>query len=224
MQTFKELVYMVLDELKLYSDDSKFTEDHIIFLLNKYRAFILKQRYSDIKKVIPESNYQDICLELTAISEPEDIPIEGEALLKSTVKVPLLFTFGLKRIYTDSYYKGDITFITKERMRYTGYNKYLSNIVYCSISSDEHLYFKFNSKKFLNTLKIRLYGLFQDCIHASELQCDKECDLLNRNFPLEDTLIPSVIELTVKELLGAEYRPEDKQNNSSDDLSEIKVK
>ena len=33
MQTFRELVYMVMDELKLYSDDSNFTEDHIIMLL-----------------------------------------------------------------------------------------------------------------------------------------------------------------------------------------------
>jgi hypothetical protein len=48
---------MCLDELHLTSDDSLFNEDHILFLINKYRAFLLKQRYSDIKKQIPESNY-----------------------------------------------------------------------------------------------------------------------------------------------------------------------
>ena len=45
MSTYKELTYMVLDELKLSSDDAQFTEDHVMFLLNKYWAFILKQRY-----------------------------------------------------------------------------------------------------------------------------------------------------------------------------------
>ena len=64
MSTYKHLVYLVLDELKLMSDDSFFTEDHVIFLLNKYRAFLLKQRYSDIRKEIPTSNYQTLCLEL----------------------------------------------------------------------------------------------------------------------------------------------------------------
>ena len=43
---------MVLDEIKLTSDDSIINENHVIFLLNKYRTFLLKQRYSDIKKPI----------------------------------------------------------------------------------------------------------------------------------------------------------------------------
>ena len=50
MSTFREIVYLVLDELKLTSDDATFTENHIIYLINNYRSFLLKQRYSDIKK------------------------------------------------------------------------------------------------------------------------------------------------------------------------------
>ena len=30
MSTYRELVYLCLDEMKLYTDDSLFTEDHII--------------------------------------------------------------------------------------------------------------------------------------------------------------------------------------------------
>ena len=55
--TYREIVYACLDILKLTSDDSLYTEDHIIFLANKARTLLLKQRYSDIKKRIPESNY-----------------------------------------------------------------------------------------------------------------------------------------------------------------------
>ena len=55
MSTYRQLTYMVLDELKLVSDDSHFTKEHIMSLLNWYRLFILKQRYSDIKKQIPDS-------------------------------------------------------------------------------------------------------------------------------------------------------------------------
>ena len=40
--TYRELVYLVLDELKLVSDDSSFTEDHVIYLLDRYRPFLLK--------------------------------------------------------------------------------------------------------------------------------------------------------------------------------------
>ena len=57
MATFKELTYLVLDKLKLNSDDSSFSEEHVLFMLNTYRTFLLKQRYSDIKKKMPESNW-----------------------------------------------------------------------------------------------------------------------------------------------------------------------
>lgn len=221
MQTFRELVYMVLDELKLYSDDANFTEDHIIFLLTKYRAFILKQRYSDVKKIIPDSNYQDLCIEVSVTDNIPGIKPDNSICLKSNEKVPLLLPFGLVRLYTDEYYAGEITYVTKDRMRYTGYNKYLSKIIYCSTSSNEHLYFKSSNEEISNIENIHFYGIFQDCALASEYECDKESDLLDRRFPIEDSLVSPVIELVVKELLGAEYRPEDSNNNASDDLSNL---
>jgi hypothetical protein len=65
MNTYSQVCYLVLDELKLTSDDSLYNEEHVIYLLNKYRAFLLKQKYSnDIKKTIPESNYQTISFDL----------------------------------------------------------------------------------------------------------------------------------------------------------------
>ena len=33
--TYREIVYFVIDELKLISDDSTFTPEHIIFLADK---------------------------------------------------------------------------------------------------------------------------------------------------------------------------------------------
>ena len=69
-------------------------------------------------------------------------------------------------------------------------------------------------------------GIFEDSKAASELQCPDEndnivCDILDREFPIESALVPPLIELVVKELLGAEYRPEDSNNDSSDDLSNL---
>jgi len=62
--TYAEVVYMILDELKLSSDDSYFNEYHVLMLADKYRAMILKQRYKDIKKTVPYSNYQEVVFNL----------------------------------------------------------------------------------------------------------------------------------------------------------------
>lgn len=225
MATYKELTYLVLDELKLQSDDATFTEEHIIFLLDKYRSFILKQRYSDIKKQIPESNYQTICLDLIQVPAISGEPCEGGVYLRGKQKIPTLLGIGNPVVSTLDYYQGDITYISRERMRYIGYNKYLQNIIYCSIGPDNYLYFKSSNPQYLYLEKVRFTGIFENSTDAEQLQCDSsnetKCDILDKDFPLEESLIPPVIELIMKELLGAAYRPKDDINNANDDLSDL---
>ena len=226
MSTYKELVYMCLDELKLYSDDALYTEEHIMFLLGKYRTFLIKQRYSDIKKQIPESNYQTICLDLIEVPAISGEPCEGGSYLRSKEKVPFLMKIGNPRVYPIDYYQGEITYVSRDRMRYVGYNKYLQNIIYASLGPDNYLYFKSFNPQFLYLEKVRMTGIFEDTLAASELQCPDEngdivCDVLDREFPIENALIPQLIQLVVEELTKAEYKPEDKENNSDDDLSEV---
>ena len=229
MSTYKELTYMVLDELKLYSDDASYTEEHVMFLLDKYRTFLLKQRYSDVKKQIPESNYQTICLDLIEVPAISGEPCEGGSYLRSKEKIPFLMKIGNPKVYPVDYYQGEITYVSRERMRYVGYNKYLRNIIYASIGPDNYLYFKSFNPQYLYLEKARVTGIFEDPQAASELQCpDKNgntvCDVLDKAFPIEDALIPPMIELVVKELLGAEYRPKDESNDAKDELSEVATK
>lgn len=229
MSTFREIIYMILDEMKISTDDSYFTEDHIMYIINKYRALILKQRYSDIKKQIPESNYQTICLDLIEVPAITGEPCEGGSYLRSKEKVPFLMQIGVPKIYPIDYYQGEITYVSRERMRYVGYNKYLKNIIYASIGPDNYLYFKSFNPQYLYLEKARMIGIFEDTLAASELQCpDKSgnivCDVLDREFPIENALIPPLIQLVVEELTKAEYKPEDKENNSDDDLSNVTAK
>ena len=223
MSTFREIIYMILDEMKISTDDSYFTEDHIMYLINKYRVLILKQRYSDIKKQIPESNYQTICLDLIEVPAISGEPCEGGSYLRSKEKIPFLMKIGNPMVYPVDYYQGGITYVSRERMRYIGYNKYLQNIIYCSLGPDNYLYFKSDNPQYLYLEKVKLTGIFEDPQAASELQCPDEngdtvCDVLDKTFPIEDALIPPMIELVVKELLSAEYIKKDEENNAKDDL------
>lgn len=68
-------------------------------------------------------------------------------------------------------------------------------------------------------------GIFENPDKAAELECNSDstgqCDVLDRDFPLEEGLVSTVIELVVKYLSGAVYRGKDTVNNASDDLSDI---
>lgn len=224
MSTYRELVYLCNDELKLSSDDSVITQDHIIFLLSKYRAFILKQQYSDVKKQIPESNYQTVCLQLVEVPAISGESCEGGSYLRSKDKLPITMKIGTPRVYPVDYYQGEITYVTRDRMRYVGYNKYLQNIIYCSIAPDGYLYFKSSNPQFLYLENVRFTAIFEDPTKVSEFQCSEEgvpCDILDREFPIEEGLTQGIVELVVKELKNAEFTPEDQENNANDDIADL---
>lgn len=222
--TYRELVYLVLDELKLSADDAYFTEEHVVFLLGKYRGLLLKQQYKDVKKEIPESNFQTLCLDLIQVPAIAGEPCEGGTYLRSKEKIPFLMNITTPRVYTGDYYQGDITYVSRERMKYVGYNRWLPNIIYASIGPDNYLYFKSFNPQYLHLEKAKLTGIFEDPEKAAQFECDKSegsCDILDIPFHLEEALIPQVVQLVVKELSGSIYKPKDDENNSSDDLSEL---
>lgn len=215
---------MILDLLKQSSDDSYYSQEHIIFLVSKIRSAVLKSTYSNIKKEIPESNYQSICLDLKEVPAIAGEPCEGGTYLKSEQKVPSVIPVGNTRIYPIGYYQGEITYVSRERMRYVGYNKWLQNIIYASLGPDQYLYFKSSNPQYLHLKQVKMSGIFEDTEAAAKLQCkgnDNTCDILDSQFPLEEGLVTTLIKIAVKFLSGSIYKPKDSTNSASDDLSEI---
>lgn len=219
MSTYREIVYMCMDQLKLASDDADFTEDHLVWLADKFRAFLLKQKYSDLRKEVPEANYQTLCLSLQEVNGINGEPCDGTNYLKSIDQIPYLILVGNPRVYSTDYYQGDITLVSRDRMRYVGHNKYLQNIIYGSIAPDSHLYLKSMNPQFYYLEKVKFTAIFENGTQASELGCDElSCIPLDRNFPLEEPLIPILVDLIVKELSVPVIKPDDDTNNASDDL------
>ena len=220
MIKLREVVYMCLDRLKLISDDTYFTEEHIIFQVGRYRSFLLKQKYDDYRKPPALENTSEICLDLIEVPAICGEPCEGGSYLRSSQKIPSTIARIQPQIYPLDYYQGTITFISRERMRHIGYNKYMQNIIYCSIGPDGYLYFKSSNPQFLFLKKVRMNAMFSDLEEIADLLCNEDgeiCDILDTPIPLESALIPPLIELVVKELAGPVFIPEDNDNNAKDD-------
>lgn len=216
----KELVYMVLDEIKGLSDDFTYTEDHVIFLLNKYRTSLLKQKYKDDKSTMHSSNFQTLSLTLKDSLQNKDYILERQYKQSEEI-VPELLTDKGVRVYPEVQFldNADIAFITEDRMRYVGYNKYLKNAVYATLHND-YLYITSRNLDVINLEKVYLSAVFEDAIETIKA-ISGEVDLLEEDFPMEDSLTSLLIQSVVKELLGAAYRPKDQQNNANDDLADM---
>lgn len=227
MATYRQMVFMVLDELKLISDDAYFTEDHVMFLLSKYRALIVKQELEK-DKFIKEDNYQTICLKLEESFAIPDMPCEGGKLLKSVKKIPDIESGTIPQVFAESFFNSEITYVSRERFRYVGNNRWLQNIIYAAIGPDDYLYLKSSNPQYIYLRDIKFSGIFSDPEEVSTMLCEDEsdedgepCDVLDTHFPLEEAFIPQCIQLVVKELSGSIYRPKDPKNDAADNLSEI---
>lgn len=218
--TYRELIYIIRDRLKLSSDDTYFTDEHFLFLISKYRAYMLKQSYKDVKKTIPQSNYQEICIDLQL--QKSDNPC-GDDYLVSKQEIPDYIEIYPPIINTiDGFSGGNIVFVTSDRFKYVGSNRYMRNIIYACIY-DKHIYLKSNNIQFMYLKKLRLKAIFEDIELASELTCDesKICELYDMKFPMEDAMVPQLVDGIFTMISNSKYSPEDTQNNANDDLSTL---
>lgn len=222
MATFREIGYIINDKLKFFSDDALYTLEHILFLAKQYRAFLLKRTYKDSRKgEVPHSNYQTICLDLIQVPAIPGTPCSG-TYLRSTKKIPSLLRVGITRAYPVDYFSSELfTWVSRERMQFVGHNKWLKNVIYVTKGTDDYLYLYSGNPQFLYLKQMKIDAVFADPEEAEKLTCceEKNCDILDRDFPLEEALIELLIQMEVQDLSGQRYMPTDKTNNNDDDMA-----
>lgn len=226
----KEIVWICLDIAKIgTSDDSVLNENHCLFLLKKYRSFLIKkeqEREKSSTDVASEFEYQEICLDMERVYDED--PCGNGYYLRSTAKLPKILEGTTPRIYPMDFYSGvTFTYVPRDRMRYVGSNKYMQNVIYASLGPDQYLYANSSNPQFSYLKKVRVSAIFEDSDEAALLACDdgsgddSACDPMEADFPIREYLVPSLIELVVKQLVAGAWRPKDSSNNSADDLADL---
>ena len=226
MYTYNHAVYMILDFLKISSDDAYYTPDHVLFLLNKYRAYVLKSKYEKTTDIPADSNYQTLHLDFDEVDRIEGHNCSGKYLV-SQGTLPDSVGVGTPMFAGKDLFQGDISFVTPQRFKYVGFDKWFKNITYATFEGGK-LYIK-SCNPLAYYLKEGTYrDIFVDPLEAAadsgEYEVDENGELCNPmevTFPLEDNLLPLVMQYVVKDLTGGIYKPKDDENNADDDLSKL---
>lgn len=231
MNTYRQMVYIILDMIKSLNGDSTFTEEHVIFLLNNYRKFLIEQKKAkEGEQSLSKENEQTICITLEEADAIPGLEYCNDTYLRSVEEVPEIEEGAGINIQMSNQFDIMTAYVTKNRFKFVGHNKWLRNIIYCTLADDNHLYFKSNNPQYLYMAlsddPVKVSGIFEDSEKAANLACDdngdgSNCDILDQKFPLEADLVPQCIELVVKELYGAQWRQSDSKNNSNDDLADL---
>lgn len=230
MTTYREAIYMCLDLFKASSDDFYFTEDHIAYLLDKCRALLLKQRYgNDPKKHVPYTNYQTVTIQFDSPTN------KSTKVMTSKNEVPYLLQLGIPRIVAKDkdYYEYRYELVSRERLPFTGNNKYTKLITYCALNNNNKVLMNTNDSfwsynedsdiyTYVGPTEFDLVGIFENPREIYEAQNTKPFDKiseLDRIIPIEEGLIMQLIDLVVKELANSVYQPVDETNDNRDDSS-----
>lgn len=230
-QTYREVVYFVLDSIKALNGDSTITEEHVIYLANQYRLFLIEQKKQKQGVTsLSSSNEQTICINLEPANAIEGLDCYNEVYLKSKEEIPEVLNEQSLKVNLADMFNIRTAFVSKDRFKFVGGNKYLKNIIYCTLGSDNHIYFNSANPQFKYLKQAKITGIFEDAVTAANLSCstnssdgNSKCktDILDTQFPLEADLVPQMFELIIKQLLGVNYRPKDSHNDSNDDLADI---
>ena len=209
MSTYREVIYMVLDQVKMKVDDNHLEPDHIVSIINKYRASLLKNKYGgQVKKVIPPAYYQTLTIEVDPNTKkslrklPKLLDIDGMNFTTSIDAVNVLNTFK-------------ITLVSPDRFQYLGHNRYLSTILYGTITLDN--YFKVRYSGTIPSTFL-ISGLLENPMDIIEFSGLEIADPLDLEFPMDEGLMMDLMAATLKEVAGIRIFPEIDKNNAREEL------
>ena len=223
MATYREMVFMCLDQVKQRSDDSFFTEAHVLFLLDTFRKYLLKQQELQQKTELSDNSYQTVCLDLEVSNLISDVPCAGK-MLKSKEKIPALAHIGSVYVYPTNYMLNEITFVTKEKFRYAGSSKWTKNFIYATVDPQGYLYFKSANPQHYYLQTARVTAIFDNAEEAAKLSCDTKenrCEWFDNQYPIDGHLEGTLIENVVNVLTNKMQIPEDTSNNANDDITDL---
>jgi hypothetical protein len=221
--TLNEIIYRIKENLKVNSDDLSFDYPNELLanMVHTRRALLLKQRYSDARKKLPNDMYQLICIDLSLVDNLTEV-CNGN-IVKSDVALPdLLDIAGEYKIYLkkqENLFPLNLNYVQLDRLPYTGNNPLLKNQIYVAIDPGNYLYLRGDNQFYKLIDELQIWAVLENPDEAYDHLCPGQsspCDPYEEKYPLPTDLIDQVIITITKELLATTNLDEDNINNADE--------
>lgn len=221
MITLRKIVYDISELLNISSDDSRFSEEHIAYLVHNKRNMLMKQYMSNLTKEIPKEAIQSVCLAL----ETDDNCLDDQTVVKSILKLPSTLNNTGRNNIVRAYAKNmhfikNMNVVEYSRFPYLKAGRYNHKQLYITVDPDSYLIIYNTDDRHLLMEDIRIEGVFEDPEEAYTMSCeDNAIDFWDTPYPLESALIDPLKNQIVQELTIKYKLPEDEINNGEDNIT-----
>lgn len=230
MAKVNELLYDIREAIHAFSDDSETDNRHLLYLYNVKRAKYLRQDLNNYQKTVDNSILQTICLGMEEVSINEcSVDYSCGTILRSTQPVPRPIELHTKTAITKvkpiKRLAVPFNFISKDKATYIEEAPF-PNALYAFLDNDNYIYVYSASDSYKLLECITVTGVFEDPTALSEYSdccgctaSESPCySVDDSEYPLQPHYIDVIREEIIKDTLRTLQVPEDKINNSEEDI------
>lgn len=230
MAKVNELLYDIREAIHAFSDDSELDNRYLLYLYNIKRAKYLRQDLNNYQKTVDNSILQTLCLSMEVVSINEcSVDYSCGTILRSTQPVPTPIELHTKTAITKvkpiKRLSVPFNFISKDKAPYIEDAPY-PNALYAFLDNDNYIYVYSASDSYKLLECITVTGVFEDPTSLSEYSDCCGCtasqnpcySVDDSEYPLQPHFIDVIREEIIKDTLRTLQVPEDKINNSEEDI------
>jgi len=220
--TINEMISQLRETLRSRTDDSNYSDQYLYELVKSFRAVLLKQR-AEKHKPISKFNYQKFCVELECVSASDCIDCSKDIscnVLRSTKKLPVSIHGRNKDLLR-------VRLMNGEQVSYVSDYTEFKTLQYSKTRKNKMAYTMTNGYLEIYGNDILKYvvveGPLSDPTDLVEwTTCGttntESCyDIRNDEFPMEESIFPTVRDMIYKELNVSINLMDDTKNDSTTD-------
>ena len=224
--TANEIIYAIREKLKAYTDDTRYTNGYLMFLINLKRSLFIRREYNQFQRTIDVDTLQSICMDIEAVDEsecPDCGELGGCQIYRTVEKLPKRIELHNRQVITRIAPLGvankPFTIVSRNRFIYAGEAKHEATFVFATVHDNGYIYLKSKQRYHQGLDKITVTQLFENPDDASAFNCNNETcyDLDTTEYPCKQWMVDLIITEIVKELAMLKELPSDVLNNAKDD-------
>lgn len=223
-----EIIYAIKEAIKEYTDDTKYTDDYLVYLVRLKRGFFLRREYNVAQRIVDQEISQTICMPLNLVEDtecPECWFDTDDCEVVRTID-PLPNTLELTnknlilRVAPIGVMKRKFDLVSREKAVYAGEGNYEKNTIFAFYHSNGHIYLKSKTDFYKSMDAISVTAVFDNPMDAEKFKCggDTACwDSTIDSYPIKEWMTDLIIKEIIRDIILTKSIPEDETNNANDD-------
>lgn len=229
--TATEIIYAIREKLKAYTDDTRYSDSYLMFLINLKRSFYIRREYNQLQRTFDSDVLQSVCMELEEVDssvcpECKDLTITDCLVIRTKKKVPKSIELhsrnSIVRVAPVGVLDKRFSLVSFIKMPYAGETKYESKFIFATIHPNGHIYLKAQDPAYKSLEFINVVGLFENPDDIAEYSCGSTpCYDYNVNdYPVAGWMTDIIITDIVNDLARLKSLPEDLTNDAKENTAE----